>query len=71
MLLLFLIISLFFLSSFLIEFTIIYIMYKKNKIIKKIKDIQNLIYKDNDDIKKNYHKIENYYNLNTKLRNIN
>jgi len=71
MLLLFLIISLFFIISFLIEFIIIYIMYRKNKIIKKIKDIQSIIYKDNEDIKKNYQKVSSYYNFNTKLRNIN
>jgi len=71
MLLLFLIISLFFILSFLIEFIIIYIMYKKNKIIKKIKDIQDVIHKDNEDIKKNYQKVSSYYNFNTKLRNIN
>jgi len=46
-------------------------MYRKNKIIKKIKDIQSIIYKDNEDIKKNYQKVSSYYNFNTKLRNIN
>ena len=71
MLLLFLIISLFFITSFLIEFIIIFVMYKKNKIVKKIKDIQSIIHKDNEDIKKNYQKVSSYYNFNTKLRNIN
>jgi len=71
MLLLFLIISLFFITSFLIEFIIIFVMYKKNKIVKKIKDIQSIIHKDNEDIKKNYRRVKSYYNFNTKLRNIN